>query len=179
MGSKFDRASLRERGANLPEHINRWLQRRNASQIISEKQLNLANQKAIGLVSKLNDESLALTCAALYWAEGAKKDFSFTNSDPEMIKVFIVCIKRLFNVNNEDVRISIRMYEGMDRGDSIDFWSKIVGFELKNNVSINIVKGRKVGKLKYGMCRVRVKKAGLLLKTLFAINKRVSNIISS
>lgn len=163
----------------LSEYRQRWLDRRNASQIISERQQVLAKNKASWLMGKLNDQSLVLIASALYWAEGAKKDFSLTNSDPEMIRVFVLILKKIFNIKNEEIKISIRLYEDLNREEAINFWSGVVGINLHNNVSINILSGKKKGKLKYGMCRVRVKKAGLLLKTIFAINKRVCEIISS
>ena len=40
--------------------------------------------------------ALALIAASLYWAEGAKKDFSLTNSDPEMIRVFVMILRKIF-----------------------------------------------------------------------------------
>lgn len=163
----------------LPEYYQRWLNRRNASQIISERQQVLAKNKASWLVGQINDQSLALIAAALYWAEGAKKDFSLTNSDPEMIRVFVLILKKVFKIKDEEIKISIRLYDDLIIEDAIKFWSGIVGVDLHNNVSINILNGKKKGKLKFGMCRVRVKKAGLLFKTIFAINKQVCDSISS
>lgn len=163
----------------LPEFKQRWLDRRNASQIISERQKVLAKTKADEIVGQFDNQSLALIAASLYWAEGAKKDFSLTNSDPDMIKVFVTILKKVFNVKSEDIKISIRLYDDLIIEDAINFWSSVVGVNLHNNVSINILNGKKKGKLKYGMCRVRVKKAGLLFKTIFAINKRVIEVVSS
>lgn len=161
------------------EFRQRWLDRRNASQIISERQQVLANIKAGELVPGINQQSLALMAAALYWAEGAKKDFSLTNSDPEMVRVFVTILKKVFKIKNEEIKISIRLYDDLIKKEAVNFWSRVVGVDLHNNVSINILKGKKNGKLKYGMCRVRIKKAGLLFKTIFAINKRVCEFISS
>jgi hypothetical protein len=163
----------------LPEFKERWLERRNASKIISERQVLQAEQQAKALVPAISKESAVLIASSLYWAEGAKKDFSLTNSDPKMIKVFVKILKRSFGIKDEDIKISIRLYEDLAINEATSFWSEVVGFDLTNKVHINILKGKKVGKLKYGMCRVRVKKAGLLLKTIFAINKLVCNQISS
>jgi hypothetical protein len=157
----------------LPEHKQRWLGRKNASKIISERSWNSAIEKGRELLPEVFDEHLALIAASLYWAEGAKNDFSFTNSDPNMVKVFVSILRKTFLVKDEDFKISLRLYEDLDKSDCIKFWSAIVGVNLANNVSIHTLNGSKKGKLKYGMCRVRVKKGGLLLKTIFAINKRV------
>ena len=163
----------------LPEYKQRWLDRRNGSKIMSDRRLALAKNRANELVPVISKESLVLIAAALYWAEGAKKDFSLTNSDPELIKVFIRILEKIFDIKKEDLKVSIRLYEDLNINEAINFWSEIIGKDLKGNVSINILNGKKTGKLKYGMCRVRVKKSGLLLKTIFAINKRVCEIISS
>lgn len=163
----------------LSEFKERWLSRRNASKIISERQLVIAQNQAKQLVQGFNKKSWALVAASLYWAEGTKKDFSLTNSDPEMIRVFINILRSTFSVKNEDIKVSIRLYEDLVKEEVIKFWSGIVGFDLTNKVQVTILSGRKVGKLKFGMCRVRVRKSGLLLKTIFAINKLVCKQISS
>lgn len=167
------------RVAILPAFKQRWLDRRNASKIISEKNWQIAKEIADQRVENLSEKELMLVGAALYWAEGAKQDLSFINSDPEMVKVYVLMLKKVYNIKDEDLKVSIRLFEDAFIPDAIMFWSKIVGLDLKNNVSINILKGSKKGKLVHGMCRIRVKKAGLLLKTITAINKRVISLLNS
>jgi len=163
----------------LPEYRQQWLQRRNASQIISERATKEAEKLSFEVIPSVNRQIIGAVLASLYWAEGTKKDFSFCNGDPEMVRVFITSLKKVFFVKNEDIKVSIRIYEDLNLNECIEHWSKVVGFSLAGKVSINVLKGKKTGKLKYGMCRIRVKKAGLLLKTIFAINKRVHNLIIS
>ncbi len=163
----------------LPEFKQRWLDRRNASKIISERAWEIAEKSALELLPRVDRATLVAVMSSLYWAEGSKNDFSLSNTDPGLIKVFLYCLRNIFYVKDEDLKISIRMYEDLDRNSCIKFWSNIVGFDLENRVSINILKGKKVGKLQYGMCRIRVRKAGLIFKTIFAINKRVTKLIFS
>ena len=163
----------------LPEFKQRWLDRRNASKIISERAWNIAQNSASELLPRVETDVLVAIMSSLYWAEGSKNDFSLSNTDPNLIKIFLYCLRNIFQVKDEDLKISIRMYEDLDQNLCIKFWSGVVGFELKDRVSINVLKGKKIGKLKYGMCRVRVRKAGLIFKTIFAINSRVTKLIFS
>lgn len=162
----------------LPRFQQRWLDRRNASKIMSERSWVIARRHANEFRQSINNQSLGLIAAALYWAEGSKKDFSITNSDPDLVNVFVSAMRFVFGVKDNDFKISLRLYEDIGVEQAIGFWSKVLKIDLKERVSINVLKGKKIGKLKYGMCRVRVKKAGLLLKTIFAINKLVIESIS-
>jgi len=87
-----------------------------------------------------------------------------------MVALFIHVLRNIFNIHNNDLKISLRIYEDVDIKECMGFWSKIVGFTLTlKNISINVLHGRKKGKLPHGMCRVRVRKGGLLLKKIFCI----------
>ncbi len=138
----------------------------------------MARGKAERLVKNISSTERLLIDCALYWAEGNKKDLSFTNTDGEMIAVFMDILRTEFQIKNSDFKISIRIYEDLDQKKCVKYWSAVTKLNLQNNVSINVLKGKKTGKLEFGMCRVRVKKGGLLLKTISAINKRVNTLIS-
>lgn len=161
-----------------PQYYQRWLNRRNASKIISERNWSIASQKAEQRIGYLTEKDLAIVGASLYWAEGSKRDFSFSNTDPEMIKVFIYILRKIFRVSKEDLKISLRIYEDLDKNICLRHWSNITGVKLDSKTSIDILKGSKNGKLVYGMCRIRVKKGGLLLNELFSIVKRIDSLIS-
>jgi hypothetical protein len=163
----------------LPEFKARWLERRNASQIISEKAWKIAEQASADLINTISEKELKILGAALYWAEGAKRQFNFINSDPQMIKLFIYILVNGYKIPPSSIKISLRLFEDISIPEALKFWSGITNFELTDQTELNIIKGSKKGKLPYGMCRIRVKKGGLLLKTIFAINKRAMSIIYS
>jgi len=150
--------------------------RRRASTVRKNRLVIESVQQATAMITNLSKNEISLITASLYWAEGAKKDFSFANTDPEMVRLFINSLRSNFNVTNEEITISIRLYEDLDKNKAIDFWSNIVGFPLVNNVHINLLKGKKQGKLPYGMCRVRVRKASKLHKLMFSIIKRMIDL---
>lgn len=104
-----------------------------------------------------------LFIGALYWAEGNKRDFGLSNTDPELIKVFITNLREVFHVEEERFKISIRIYEDLDKEKGLDFWSSIVTISKAKFLKVDVLSGKKNGKLSYGMCRVRVSKGADLL----------------
>ena len=161
-------------GVNIDnEYLTRLSDRRRASTIRKNRLVAESGRQASEMIASLSKNELSLITASLYWAEGAKKDFSFANTDPEMVRLFINSLRSNFNVQDEEIAISIRLYEDLNQENAINFWSNIVGFSLAGKVHINLLKGKKQGKLPYGMCRVRVRKASKLHKLMFSIIKRM------
>lgn len=162
----------------LPIYRERWLARRNASKIMSERNWQLASQRAEKRIQTLTEREKTLIVAALYWAEGTKREFNFINTDAEMIKFFVTVLRTVFHVKDEDFKITLRIYEDLDKKSCLSYWSNIVGFILDNNTTINVLSGSKKGRLKYGMCRVRVKKGGLLHKEFLSIIRRINVLLT-
>ena len=54
-------------------------------------------------------------------------------------------LKKLFRISQEDLRVSIRIYEDLDRNKCLQFWSKITGTSVNDFVSVNVLKGKKKG----------------------------------
>lgn len=44
--------------------------------------------------------------------------------------------------------------------DAVEFWATTLNLPKNSIAKINIIRGNKKGKLKHGMCRVRVEKGG-------------------
>ncbi|MEK7551747.1 MAG: hypothetical protein AAB532_04080 [Patescibacteria group bacterium] len=163
----------------LPEFIDLWKSKRAGSRyrkIIQEKS---AIEDAKIFVKKLSDKERILFASALYWGEGNKKDFIISNSDPDLINLFLKILINNFQITKERISVSIRIFEDMDKDKCLDFWSKVVDIPKENFLNVYILKGKKKGKLEYGMCRVRVSKGGSLLKRIKAINKMVFQAIAS
>lgn len=157
----------------LPEYIGLWKSKRGGSSLRKLKKEKEAEINARETVGTLTNKEKLLFLSALYWAEGSKQDFGLSNTDPNLIKVFISGLKEILKVKTKDLRISVRLYEDLDVEKALLYWSKIVGINKDNFCSVNIIKGKKKGKLEFGMCRVRIKKGGDLLKKIKAINNKV------
>lgn len=163
----------------LPEFVKHWQIKRGGSkrrQYLKEEQANI---EAKSLIGRLTTKEKLLFICALYWAEGNKKDFILSNTDPDLIKVFIDGLRNVLGVNEERFRISIRIYEDMNKDKCLDFWSNLVGIPKEKFLRINVLYGKKKGKLEYGMCRVRVAKGGDLLKKIKAINRNFSEELAN
>jgi len=139
---------------------------------------SIAATKAKEMVEKLSDKEKLLIISSLYWAEGTKKDFSFSNSDVEMIKLFINGVTSILRVPKWRIKINIRIFEDMDKEKCVNYWLKSTSLTPANISSVNILKGKKLGKLEYGMCRVRVAKGSYMLKYLKAIKNQFTYLFS-
>ena len=158
----------------LPTFQEFWKNKRKSSVFRALQQQQKAQEQARKLLKKLNKREKIIIATCLYWAEGAKRDFSFSNTDPALIKTFLDCLKEL-GINKGMLSVNLRIYEDLDREKVSNFWSKIVGVPKEKITYINVLKGKKKGKLKYGMCRVRVIKGGYFLKLLHAFKDIVKN----
>lgn len=160
----------------LPQYRKSWLGKRGGSIRRKERLEAEAYEEAKKAVPVLTEKERQLFLAALYWGEGTKKDFSLTNSDPEMVKVFTKGLKEVLKIPSSRLRVSLRIYEDLDKDRCLAFWSKIIGIQPEQFVSVIILKGKKVGKLNYGICRVRILKGGNVLKYMAALKKRVTEV---
>lgn len=147
--------------------------KRGGSRLRKIKAERLALEEERKTVRTLSTKEKLLFASALYWAEGNKKDLILTNPDPDLIKVFINIAKQVLGVKEQNIQISIRLYEDLDIDSCLLFWSSITGIPKENFLSVHILPGKKTGKLKHGMCRVRIKKGGYILKKIMGINKAI------
>ena len=67
------------------------------------------------------------------------------------------------------LKISLRLYENISPTKAIAFWANNLGVSERSISSIQIVPGNKIGKLEYGMCRIRVKKSSSYFKLLMSM----------
>ena len=79
------------------------------------------------LVDRLSERDLLIAGTALYAAEGAKRDglVIFANSDPRMIRMFIVWLRRFFVIDERRLRVRLYLHEGLGLTGAIEFWSEV------------------------------------------------------
>lgn len=168
------------KGIDVPPEILRAISsRRGGSAMRAESRRRRARLRADSLVESLGEREMLIILACLYWGEGDKSEFGFSNSDPRMVKVFTDCLKRL-GLGTERIKVSIRIYEDLDLDSALLYWSGVVGINKEDIVSVNILKGKKIGKLPYGMCRIRIEKGNdyfnLLTATVELISEKFAPI---
>lgn len=162
----------------LPEFKEEWLAKRGASHSKMLEKRQRAFDEAKEQIKDLSAREKLLFLSSLYWCEGFKKDFGLTNSDPVLVKVFVQLLLDVLKIEKNRIRASIRIYEDMDKEACLSFWSKLLEIPKSDFLSVETKSGKKNGKLKYGMCRIRVLKGADYLKKMVATNKIVAEYLS-
>ncbi len=160
----------------LTKYVEQWLGKRGGSAKRKKIADEHAKIKAKQVIKSLSNKDKMLFLVALYWGEGTKKEFGLSNTDADLIKVFIKGLEEVFNISKNQLSISVRIYEDLDKEKCLKFWSGITGVPENKFINVNVLKGKKFGKLSYGMCRIRVKKGADLHKYIIALRNEVINL---
>lgn len=150
----------------LPEYLALLKSKRGGSRKRKDIKIIEARSKSLELLSGKDRESI-LMFSMLYWAEGTKKAFQFINSDGRMIALWLDIVRNIIKIKDSEIRPILRIYTGMNKESCLRYWSKVTKFP-KSKFIIRLNDGGKSGKVKYGMCRIEVKKSSNLLKLVLA-----------
>lgn len=78
-----------------------------------------------------SEEKLKIAGAMLYWAEGSRYrpekstyNVEFTNSDPEMVKVFLDFLRQICGIDEKKLRGYLYYYDGQNVEELKRFWSE-------------------------------------------------------
>jgi len=157
------------------------LKRRSFSEI---NKIRFENKKPSFKIRKDNSlrfKELMAIGAMLYWGEGYKSDkgsgVDFTNSDPEIISVFLKFLRSIYKLNENKLRILLYCYADQNIKELINFWSKLTKIPIKQFTKPYIRKDfRKDGirKMKYGLIHIRYsdKKLLISIKDLISFYKK-------
>lgn len=189
---------LRKRGSSIPEiaaqlGISKTTVQRyvigisipaDAQRILSLKQggsrdranalREYAQEKASELLGNICKRDQLMLLAGIYWGEGTKRDFGIINSDPALIATFISALESL-GVSRERISVSVRVHSDISVNSAITHWANVTGVSAEEIKRVEVVEGKKKGKLKYGMCRVRVRSGIKERLILQAIIKSIGN----
>jgi hypothetical protein len=107
---------------------------------------------------------LYVTGCMLYWAEGARSRnrVVFTNSDPEMVRLFVEFLRSSFDVSDERFRVTCNLFADHERRqlEIEDFWLETLALPrtslCKSTVNrySRYSQKKRTNKLPYGTCRV-------------------------
>lgn len=127
-----------------------------------KKRLQDVFEKVSNDIGYISERELLIAGFFLYWAEGGKtKTYSVTlsNTDPQMIRVFIAWIK-LLGGPIEKMYIRLHLYSDMSEDKEVNYWSKQIGV-TKNHFRKSYIKKSKLSDLSYvsrghGTCNITV-----------------------
>jgi len=149
----------------LPEKIKKEIRsRQGGSKKRSEKKWEEAKKQSL-LLSKGRNKLFYTAVAMLYWAEGNKKGFVFTNTDGKMINFFIFILEYYFGIKREDIKITIRVFSNLNKKECIDYWAKILNTP-KQRITVYMNDGGTKGKARFGICRLTLKNGGYYHKLI-------------
>ncbi|MFA5084103.1 MAG: hypothetical protein WC475_01810 [Candidatus Paceibacterota bacterium] len=129
------------------------------------------------LILPLNNREIFLTGLFLYWGEGTKAQpsrLSVSNSDPSMIKFFIVWMEKSLKISKTKLKIHLHLYRDMDIKKAAQFWSKTLNIPNKQFAKPYIKKSfiRNInhkGGFGHGTCNVKINDARLSEKIFMGI----------
>lgn len=142
----------------------------------SKRNWEKSKKEAKKLLGDLNFKNKLYLLAGIYWGEGTKKELNIMNGDPNLLKVFLSCIKDL-GVLEKDIIISLRIFGSEKKTTSINYWSKGLGIKKELIKIGEVVPGSDSNKLPNGMCRIRVKKGGRYFKLIMSMIQYITEVI--
>lgn len=167
----------------------RGLIARNKNQtILAETRSKEMHDEGKKLIKDISKRDLLIIGTALYWAEGYKRPVvirgrartshrvSLTNSDPNLICIFLQFLRETCRVPNEKITIWIRYFEHQNPIYLLDFWQKRCNIPYGNfrnalqTISISSQRKKSYNSLPFGVAQVSVNSTNLYHKIMGMIS---------
>lgn len=113
-----------------------------------------------------------LFVSLLYWCEGSKypatNKVAFANSDPYLMKTFIVLFRKAFTIDESKLRVHVQIHSIHDFNVVKAYWSTLLTIPESQFLkpTITIMRGGKHRKVYHGTCTVRYPDYRILLKMM-------------
>jgi hypothetical protein len=133
------------------------------------KEMTFKRNKVKGL-KKISSE---IILAMLYWGEGFKGNenskattLDFANSDPEMVRLYIYCLRVLYKFDEKKLRVLLYCYSNQNIPGLIGYWSKLTNIPKEQFSKPYIRTDSRVNAriMKYGLVHIRYHDKKLLLE---------------
>lgn len=129
-----------------------------------------AREEARNDLETLKYNPLFLAGLMLYWGEGdrgTRNQVRLANSDPELIKLFVVFLEKACRIPAERIKAYLVIYPDIDDQSTLRFWSFASGIPLSRFTKSTLIQGRhQTKRLRYGVCTVVVSSSYLKAKVL-------------
>lgn len=153
----------------LPEYADVLRVKQGGSKKRAEIAWGNASMRASEMVPLyLTPEQKLFLLLGIYWGEGNKREINMINSDPGMIKTFISCLET-WGIEKKQIKVGLRLHTDVDKKRALAFWSELLDIDPEEIKRVETIIGKKTGKLRYGMCRVRVAKSAPYFKLVMSL----------
>lgn len=149
--------------------------RQGGASLRSKKDWERAIEEAREFISVVDLQAfLPLVLSILYWCEGRKKDsFEFINTDQRMIRLFLHILRKSFKITDTHIVPILRINSSMNKQKCLDYWAGVSGLP-PDLFQVDINDKNNKTKSEYGLCRIRVKRGGYLLKVIHSMVAQLS-----
>lgn len=119
--------------------LNGLVTRNKMQTVLAKERARKIREESRVRIGEIKDSDLLLIGAVLYWAEGYKRlkivrgrevtshVVSLTNSDPSMVKAFIIFLKQALKIPSARIFISMRLFEHIGEKQAIHYWMRVTG----------------------------------------------------
>jgi hypothetical protein len=167
--------------------IKRGGEAKHQQRVVRTKEIIENAKQEIGTITK---RELWLIGIMLYWAEGSKEKehhpgsrASFTNSDPNMIIIFLEWLRQICHKTFADITIDITIHQLQKHrtAEIVEFWANTIGCPTTYFQHIYYKKGnsntrrKNVGKTYHGILKINVKSSSTLLRQIAGWTEGVVN----
>ncbi len=129
-----------------------------------------AENEAVAEFELLKYHPLFIAGLMIYWGEGnkvSKNRCSIANTEPLMIKLFLLFLKNICRFKGSKIKAWILIYPDLDEKLCKSFWVGKTGLSYENFTKSMLIQGKhKTNRLSFGVCSVGVSSAYLKRKIL-------------
>lgn len=169
-----DKAKRRIQDRVYEKSVKALIRRNKRQTAVARDRARKNRQLGASKIKSLTRKDLLTTGAALYWAEGYKKTVvkngrkvthhvvSLTNSDPDLIKLFLKFLREYCGVPNNRIKTTVRAFQHHNREELRAYWQEVTSVEPKNLTvrhyaeSISSRRRRPYNRLPYGVAQITV-----------------------
>ena len=165
------------------------LLKRNKNQTrLAQERMQKSQTEAAQEIKSLTKKELFYIGIALYWAEGYKRPIlkngrestahpiALTNSDANLIKIFIKFLREICNVPQEKIKANLRIFKHINVKNALSYWSKETGIPKENfsktyiGTSRSSMNKRPFNRLPFGIIQIRINNTRLFHHIIGWIN---------
>jgi hypothetical protein len=168
----------KERIAELRDHNEQKIERyRETMRKKREERVMQIYKTEKKIILPFNRREIFIFGLGLYWGEGSKSGnarLSISNTDPSIIKFFILWIDKSLNISKEKLKVHLQLYNDMDIEKEICFWEQVTAISKKQFIkpyiktsSLKAINHK--GGFGHGTCNIHIGNARLSEKILTTI----------